>query len=122
MFFTFYRRQLGQWVKQMRKYYSWKMEGKAYPKTFTEERIHRLNDLGFEWRLKDGTLLMEQDDQKPEAAMMGVAGVSITTGAMGGAQGSGMDNAVHRQMAPEDVNRYEPFRTNVGIYEQRGWL
>ena len=45
--------QLGQWVKQMRKYHGWKQDGKPYPTTFTEERISRLNELGFEWRLKD---------------------------------------------------------------------
>lgn len=108
----------------MRKYYNWKMEGKTYPKTFTDDRIHRLNELGFEWRLKDGTPMMEQEDQKPEAAMMGVAGVVDMTGPIELARriGAGMDNAAHRQMAPEDVNRYEPYRTNVGIYEQRGWL
>lgn len=47
--------QLGQWVKQMRKYYGWKEDGKPYPSTFTEERIARLNELDFEWRLKDAT-------------------------------------------------------------------
>ncbi|VEU41046.1 unnamed protein product [Pseudo-nitzschia multistriata] len=45
--------QLGQWVKQMRKYHGWKEDGKSYPSTFTDERISRLNELGFEWRLKD---------------------------------------------------------------------
>lgn len=45
--------QLGQWVKQMRKYHGWKEDGKPYPTTFTDERIGRLNELGFEWRLKD---------------------------------------------------------------------
>jgi len=45
--------QLGQWVKQMRKYHGWKEDGKPYPTTFTDERIARLNELGFEWRLKD---------------------------------------------------------------------
>ncbi len=48
--------QLGQWVKQMRKYHGWKEDGKPYPTTFTEERIARLNELGFEWRLKDTPL------------------------------------------------------------------
>jgi Helicase associated domain len=47
--------QLGHWVKQMRKYRSWKEEGKPYPATFTDERIRRLDELGFEWRLKEGT-------------------------------------------------------------------
>lgn len=45
--------QLGQWVKQMRKYHGWKEDGKPYPTTFTDERITRLNELGFEWRLKE---------------------------------------------------------------------
>ena len=40
----------------MRKYHGWKEDGKPYPTTFTEERISRLNELGFEWRLKDTPL------------------------------------------------------------------
>mmetsp|Transcript_19905 Transcript_19905/g.22246 ORF Transcript_19905/g.22246 Transcript_19905/m.22246 type:complete len:715 (-) Transcript_19905:17-2161(-) len=48
--------QLGQWVKQMRKYHGWKEDEKPYPTTFTDERISRLNELGFEWRLKDTPL------------------------------------------------------------------
>jgi len=56
--------QLGQWVKQMRKYHGWKEDGKPYPSTFTEERIARLNELGFEWRLKDTP--MKSVTPKPE--------------------------------------------------------
>mmetsp|Transcript_5939 Transcript_5939/g.14751 ORF Transcript_5939/g.14751 Transcript_5939/m.14751 type:complete len:643 (+) Transcript_5939:420-2348(+) len=56
--------QLGQWVKQMRKYHGWKEDGKPYPSTFTEERIARLNELGFEWRLKDTP--MKSATPKPE--------------------------------------------------------
>lgn len=41
---------------QMRKYHGWKEDGKPYPTTFTDERIARLNELGFEWRLKDTPL------------------------------------------------------------------
>ena len=37
----------------MRKYHGWKEDGKPFPTTFTDERIARLNELGFEWRLKD---------------------------------------------------------------------
>ena len=40
----------------MRKYHGWKEDGKTYPTTFTEGRISRLNELGFEWRLKDTPL------------------------------------------------------------------
>jgi hypothetical protein len=40
----------------MRKYHGWKEDGKPFPTTFTDERIARLNELGFEWRLKDTPL------------------------------------------------------------------
>ena len=48
----------------MRKYHGWKEDGKPYPTTFTDERIARLNVLGFEWRLKDTPM---KAAMKPEA-------------------------------------------------------
>ena len=41
--------------------------------------------------------------------------------------GTTMEAALHRQanekpMTMEEMNRYEPFRANVNMYEQRGWL
>lgn len=103
----------------MRKYFSWKMEGKPYPKTFTDDRIQRLNELGFEWRLKDSNSLIDQDDQKQDAAMMDVARRPT--------RDTAMDMAMHRQnseraMTVDEMGRFEPYRTNVSIYEQRGWL
>ncbi|KAL3920465.1 MAG: hypothetical protein SGILL_003251 [Bacillariaceae sp.] len=106
--------QLGQWVKQMRKYYSWKQDGKNYPKTFTDERIQRLNELGFEWRLKDANI----DHSDKAEPVMDVARRP---------QRDGMETALHRQanekpMTMEEMNRYEPFRAANVMYEQRGWL
>jgi hypothetical protein len=108
--------QLGQWVKQMRKYYTWKQEGKNYPKTFTDERVQRLNELGFEWRLKDANI---DQSQRQEPA--------IDVARRPHQQRDTMEAALHRQvnekpMTMEEMNRYEPFRANVNIYEQRGWL
>jgi hypothetical protein len=100
----------------MRKYYSWKMEGKPFPRTFTDERIQRLNELGFEWRLKESNPLLDHEDHKPEAAMMDVArrvGTTIDVGSHRPTQGPA---------AVDDINRYEPYRTNITMYEQRGWL
>ncbi|KAG7357092.1 helicase domain protein [Nitzschia inconspicua] len=113
--------QLGQWVKQMRKYFSWKMEGKSYPKTFTDDRIQRLNELGFEWRLKDPTSGTDVEDQKPEATILGFAGVGDIAD-MARRVGVTMDNVAHRPLTADEVNRFEPFRTNASLYEQRGWL
>lgn len=106
--------QLGQWVKQMRKYHTWKQEGKTYPKTFTDERIHRLNELGFEWRLKDTGIDQPERQEPPMDAARRP-------------QGNTMEAVLNRQvnekpMTMEEMNRYEPFRANVNIYEQRGWL
>jgi hypothetical protein len=42
---------LGLWVKAQRKNYKLRQEGKVLP-TLTEDRIRRLNGIGFEWRLK----------------------------------------------------------------------
>ncbi|KAL3908980.1 MAG: hypothetical protein SGARI_002818 [Bacillariaceae sp.] len=116
--------QLGQWVKQMRKYYTWKQEGKNYPKTFTDERIQRLNELGFEWRLKDANVDQTERQEPMDAARRPQGGTT-------------MEAALHRQvnekpMTMEEMNRYEPFRANVNpnlnmnpnvhMYDQRGWL
>lgn len=97
----------------MRKYYTWKHDGKNYPKTFTDERIQRLNELGFEWRLKDANI-DHSDKQEP---MMDVARRP---------QRDTMEAVLHRQvndkpMTMEEMNRYEPFRANM-YEQQRGWL
>ena len=101
----------------MRKYYTWKQEGKNYPKTFTDERIQRLDELGFEWRLKD-TNIDQPERQEPPPPM------DAARRPLGGTT---MEAALHRQanekpMTMEEMNRYEPFRANVNMYEQRGWL
>ena len=101
----------------MRKYYTWKQEGKTYPKTFTDERIQRLNELGFEWRLKDANVDQPERQELPVDAARRPQG------------GTTMEAALHRQvnekpMTMEEMNRYEPFRANVNVnmYDQRGWL
>jgi hypothetical protein len=105
----------------MRKYFSWKIEGKAFPKTFTEDRINRLNELGFEWRLKDANTLLDNEDPKQDAALID----NVTRREL---HDTGKDvpipRPIHeRQMAvQEEVGRFEPYRTNVSIYEQRGWM
>jgi hypothetical protein len=99
------------------RYYSWKQDGKTFPKTFTDDRVHRLNELGFEWRLKDSNntdnldTKMEAIDtrRQPEMAFQ---------------QRQPNDN-VARQPRVDDMmdgGRYEPYRANIGIYEQRGWV
>ena len=105
----------------MRKYYTWKSEGKNYPKTFTDERINRLNELGFEWRLKDSNV--EQPERQEPQPPMDVVRRPLVGGTT-------MEAALHRQvnvnekpMTMEEMNRYEPFRANPNMqYEQRGWL
>jgi hypothetical protein len=103
----------------MRKYYNWKMEGKPYPKTFTEDRINRLNELGFEWRLKDANSVLDHEDETQGEALMDVARrqprdtiINMTV----------PRSVPERQRPMEGVCRLEPYRTNLPIYEQRGWM
>jgi hypothetical protein len=97
------------------RYYSWKQEAKTYPKTFTDDRIHRLNELGFEWRLKDGSTA---DNLDPKMDVMDVprqAEMPFQRQPNDGAARPRVDDMM-------DGSRFEPYRANIGIYEQRGWV
>jgi hypothetical protein len=121
----------------MRKYYNWKEEGKACPATFTQERIDRLNELGFEWRLKDtpgSSTKAETSEAQAAVAAAATRNDSSMTGETqhspfsrqgmngGGGGGQGGNKSGVRLEDLLDGSRYEPFRANVTMYEQRGWL
>jgi hypothetical protein len=116
----------------MRKYYNWKEEGKPFPLTFTQERIDRLNELGFEWRLKDvpGSNTKAETSEAQAAVATArsqdpdfPAGESNAPTHRHSTGGSGGNKTVVRLEEMEDGSRYEPpFRANVTMYEQRGWL
>jgi hypothetical protein len=48
----FVHSSLGSWVAVQRKEYKLRMEGK--PSRLTQERIHRLESVGFEWVVRRG--------------------------------------------------------------------
>jgi hypothetical protein len=116
---------------QMRKYYNWKEEGKPCPATFTQERIERLNELGFEWRLKDtpGSNI-KAETSEAQAAVAAArnnhdAGLPIEANSPATRHGTGGAGGSKSGVRLEDLldgSRYEPFRANVTMYEQRGWL
>jgi hypothetical protein len=114
----------------MRKYYNWKEEGKPCPATFTQERVDRLNELGFEWRLKDipGSIV-KAEMSEAQAAVAAAHNqdpdmpIEVDVSAQGhSAEGSGSNKSAVRLDDLIDGARYEPFRANVSMYEQRGWL
>lgn len=120
--------KLGQWVKQMRKYRAWKDEGKSYPSTFTEERIRRLDDLDFEWRLKEAPPSRVVAEQNQAAPPPPAGTNTIAAGPVGGMVDHTMRNHGYtggnmnvndpaRQFADMNPNQFhQPY-----LNQQRGW-
>lgn len=58
--------QLGEWVGQQRKAYRLKMDGKQ--SAMTDERMEKLNKLGFTWRLRKRKTRSDDEDESGKEA------------------------------------------------------
>ena len=94
----------------MRKYHGWKEEGKPYPTTFTDERISRLNELGFEWRLKDTPMKgkkldVVQHDTAPRSPRLPNTSADVTLQQLNGMPTNDSDNQSNVNVNDNDAKQ-----------------